>query len=479
MSNNFKKIFGIVAEFLGRTDLKDDKGKITLSEEEKAKLTAEWGEPFVTNFLAKVTEHEASEDTAAVRLAQLETEKATLATTLAQTTAQVANLQKTVETLMKEDDNTGAEVIPPKTPQANVVAFKPNMNYKHNLAVQKYLAGDAAPFVLGDTIETSELDAEFGKYVTIAGGNALTELLQPVMSMQYMTMHMAGTEWKISRALIDDVVQSFNSKWTPKGKATFTPIVVKNYKHKINVPIVPAEIMESYIAYLKYNEGVTPENMPIVKYIIDVLIKPKVDQNREMKLIATGEYEEFAPVGGITDGTAGQATGKSMDGYITVLAKAKRDALPVNWLIDDVASLMALTDEQVVEKMELACDSVSDVYQRMNMKIHIDPKLLRKYNRGYRAKYPTTKNEDKNKNTPDDSIFEFAPLDGMTGTGVFFITPKENFIHLEEKNSGANKIFLQTQNYEVKVFAEWWEGTGFAVAEAVFAYLPTAQEVGI
>lgn len=62
MSNNFKKIFGIVAEFLGRTDLKDDKGKITLSEEEKAKLTAEWGEPFVTNFLTKVTEHEASEE---------------------------------------------------------------------------------------------------------------------------------------------------------------------------------------------------------------------------------------------------------------------------------------------------------------------------------------------------------------------------------------------------------------------------------
>ena len=479
MNDAIKKAIAMVAHFLGKTDLKNKDGKISLSDEDKAKLTEAYGEKFMESFLSQITEMEVGENTTAAQLAQLKAENEANTAKLAELATQNANLAKTVEVLMKEDDQSGATVIPPKTPTANVVAFKPNMNYKHNLAVQKYLAGDAAPFVLGDTIDTTELDAEFGKYVTIAGGNALTELLQPVMSMQYMTMHMAGTEWKISRALIDDVVQSFNSKWTPKGKATFTPIVVKNYKHKINVPIVPAEIMESYIAYLKYNEGVTPENMPIVKYIIDVLIKPKVDQNREMKLIATGEYEEFAPVGGITDGTAGQDTGKSMDGYITVLAKAKRDALPVNWLIDDVASLMALTDEQVVEKMELACDSVSDVYQRMNMKIHIDPKLLRKYNRGYRAKYPTTKNEDKNKNTPDDSIFEFAPLDGMTGTGVFFITPKENFIHLEEKNSGANKIFLQTQNYEVKVFAEWWEGTGFAVAEAVFAYLPAAQEVGI
>jgi len=43
------------------------------------------------------------------------------------------------------------------------------------------------------------------------------------------------------------------------------------------------------------------------------------------------------------------------------------------------------------------------------------------------------------------------------------------------KNNGASKIHMQTVDYDVKVFAEWWEGVGFAIAEAVFAYVPDAD----
>ena len=65
----------------------------------------------------------------------------------------------------------------------------------------------------------------------------------------------------------------------------------------------------------------------------------------------------------------------------------------------------------------------------------------------------------------------------MIGSKMFFITPKENFIHLLSKNKGANKIWLQAENYDVKVFAEWWEAVGFLIAEAVFAYVPPVPEV--
>ncbi|MFR7810653.1 MAG: hypothetical protein ACLU4N_16045 [Butyricimonas faecihominis] len=29
---------------------------------------------------------------------------------------------------------------------------------------------------------------------------------------------------------------------------------------------------------------------------------------------------------------------------------------------------------------------------------------------------------------------------------------------------GATKIWLQGENYDVKIFAEWWEAVGFAIA---------------
>ena len=36
---------------------------------------------------------------------------------------------------------------------------------------------------------------------------------------------------------------------------------------------------------------------------------------------------------------------------------------------------------------------------------------------------------------------------------------------------------FQEQDYEVKIFGEWWEGTGFWMAEALFAYIAPAAAV--
>ncbi|MBQ8936962.1 MAG: hypothetical protein IJ569_06805 [Prevotella sp.] len=59
----------------------------------------------------------------------------------------------------------------------------------------------------------------------------------------------------------------------------------------------------------------------------------------------------------------------------------------------------------------------------------------------------------------------------MRGTGCFFITPKENFKHLMSHNPQNVTLRFQEQDYDVKIFGEWWEGTGFWLAEALFAYI--------
>ena len=52
---------------------------------------------------------------------------------------------------------------------------------------------------------------------------------------------------------------------------------------------------------------------------------------------------------------------------------------------------------------------------------------------------PALKNEDGEKIKVDFSRFTFAPLEGMRGTGAFFITPKENFKHLQSKDPQNTK----------------------------------------
>ncbi|KAA6348352.1 hypothetical protein EZS27_004170 [termite gut metagenome] len=59
---------------------------------------------------------------------------------------------------------------------------------------------------------------------------------------------------------------------------------------KINIEIIPSDVMDEIIGYL-YDEILEPKDMPIVKYIIEKLVRPKLDEERE-RAFAIGRYKE-------------------------------------------------------------------------------------------------------------------------------------------------------------------------------------------
>jgi hypothetical protein len=163
-----------------------------------------------------------------------------------------------------------------------------------------------------------------------------------------------------------------------------------------------------------------------------------------------------------------------MDGVLTILKEKKAGESKINWLLDgDI-----LTVDNIVEKIEQALDHIAPLYRTKKMQIHADPDLIKMYSRAYRAMYPTTKNEDGEKVRVDFTNFSFVPVDGMIGTGAFFLTPKENWVHLLSRNPNEAKIFMQVENYDVKIFMEFRMSTGFAIEEAIFAYLPPEADAG-
>ena len=118
------------------------------------------------------------------------------------------------------------------------------------------------------------------------------------------------------------------------------------------------------------------------------------------------------------------------------------------------------------------------LYARKAMFVHCDPNIILEYQRDYRAHYPTLKNEDGDGRMKlDFSKFTFAPMEGMRGTGCFFITPKENFKHLMSHNPQNVTLRFLENHYSVDIMAEWWEGRGFWLAEALFAYISPAAAV--
>ena len=167
--------------------------------------------------------------------------------------------------------------------------FKADMNLAHNQYIAAAMKG--ASYGGNSTIETGELQTEFGRYVSSDKYEIFTSLVGTTESLEYMTTMITDKfEVRASQAHITSVLQSFVPAWTPKGKTTFTPLTIKQYPMKLNVSIIPSDIIDQVLGYY-YDENLTPEDMPIVKYIINVLVKPILDEERETAF-AVGEYKE-------------------------------------------------------------------------------------------------------------------------------------------------------------------------------------------
>lgn len=459
---------------------KDNDGKSVLLSTQEEQLKNKYGEKFLEVFKKELVEFEKNGTAAESAVTddvkkQLEAERDKNAKDLkeardknAKLETIIADMHAKIGKLEKEEAGDAGVVVNGGTEMDK--KFKADMTLAHNMYLAAAFKGAAYS---GDTtIDTQELRKEFGKYVSSERIEIIQGLMGRTESTQYMSTIMTDkTEIRAQQAAIDSVLQQFTPNWTPKGKAKFTPLTIKNYKCKINVAIVPSDIMEDILGYL-YDENLKPEDMPIVKYIIQQLIFPKLDEEREIAL-AIGEFKETTAA---KDGDDATDANEVMDGYITQLKKFKKDAnIPITWLLNG----KALVDEDLVNQIELAVSQVKPLYKKKTMFIHADPELVTRYGKAYRKLYPWLKNEDGEKIKVDFSNFTFAPLEGMRGTGAFFITPKENFKHLASKDPQRTKFWMDTENYKAKIFAEWWEATGFWIAEAIFAYLPPEGEPAV
>ena len=468
----FPKILKSTLEFLGISAFaKDSQGKSVLLSEQKKKLTDKWGEKFVESFEKDLLEFEkdgTSAETAltpeldAEMLAQYKEDKKLLA----DLQAEVKKLKEENEKLAKSPVGEQVESVTGEGMNQN--GYKPDMN----LAINKKFVASASngyQFNGNDSVDTEELRTEFGRYVSAEKMTIFNTLLTPSNSMQYMSTIITDKfQVKATQSSITSVLQSFVPQWTPKGKSKFTPLTIEQYPMKINVSIIPADVINDVLGYL-YDEKLDPKDMPIVRYIVEQLIRPKLEEDRELA-ISRGRFVEPA-VGEDGKYTANDATA-TCNGYLTQLCDLKKEgSKAVNWLLEgtdlgDGTTLLANIDKAV--------DAVAPAYKNKHLTIHADPDLVIKYSRAYRDKYPNTKNEDGQKVKVDYTNFTFAGLEGMRGTGAFFITPKENFKHIMSRDPQNQKLRMTTQDYEAKIFGEWREGTGFWIAEAIFAYLPTA-----
>lgn len=491
MKKEFKMVAGWVMSVLGIQNFaKDNEGKLYLTAEQEATLTEKYGEKFVSGFKADLSKMAVEGEQVNLTLSAEEkleleasrVETARLRDQIQQLKDAEAGFRATIKKLEGEAADKGGVKVEVSAIEQAAIKAGVDLNLKHNRYLVDFLQGKVSAAYSGDsTIDTQELKKEFGKYVDSNRLEILKGLFGQTESTQFMSTIMTDkTEVRASQAsIVGSVLQQFVPVWTPSGKAKFHPLTIKNFKCKINVPIIPSDIMEDILGYMYDEQSSQLQSMPVVRYILYQLIFPKLDEEREQAL-AIGKYveNEADQHGEYTASTPLE----TMDGYLTQLVALfvadydQEDVTKltgVRWL--QAGKQIDPSKKNVRTIIDAAVKEVSDkypLYAKKKMKVHVDPVLADAYRREYLEEYKWLKNQDgTHKNDIDFSNFEFGECEGMRGTGCFFITPKENFKHLMSQNPQNTKLRFQEQDYMVKIFGEWWEGTGFWMAEAIFAYI--------
>ena len=362
----FEKVVAAVFGYLGISAFAKDKdGKSSMSKEQETKLEEKYGKKFVEEFKKDLSEFEKEGKTAesAVTeglLVEMEADKEKNAKELEKARERISKLEEEkakaeakIAKLEKEETADAGKVVTGANAENMGKGFKADMSLAHNKYVDAiYYGKPGASYSGNTTIETTELQNEFGKYVNSERLEILRSLMGKTESTQYMsTIATDKVEVRAQQAAIDSVLQQFTPHWTPKGKSKFTPLTIKNFKCKINVAIVPSDVMEDIIGYL-YDENLKPEDMPVVKYILNQLVFPKLDEEREVAL-ATGKFVESTAE---KDGDNATDANEVMDGYVTQL-KALKEAgnKAITWLLNGVK----LSDEQLVDQIDKAVEEVN------------------------------------------------------------------------------------------------------------------------
>jgi hypothetical protein len=309
------------------------------------------------------------------------------------------------------------------------------------------------------SITTTSIVQEYGAYYIDAGQNKkriLTMLSQGREITDFATpIKTDDTIFRLANATFRTLVQPFQKTFTQKGGVEIIPNEIRQYRFKIDDEFMPDELYATWLGFLT-QKSVDRKDWPFVKWLIEVYYARQIDQDMELNEYYKGVYA--APVAG----TAG-ADGTGMNG-LKKLIQAGVDVHKINSV-----NLGALDKTTIFDQVESFTDSIAEVYQGIKMNVFMSRYWYKKYMQDKRAQgfYQRTSDKDI------DGKIDFTPLDVkplacMVGTSDIFCTPVENFIHISPATLTKNQFKLEEAKRAVAVMADWSEGLGFGINEAVW-----------
>jgi hypothetical protein len=233
------------------------------------------------------------------------------------------------------------------------------------------------------------------------------------------------------------------------------PNEIRQYRFKLDDEFMPDEFYATWLGFLTAQQ-VDRKEWPFVKWLIEVYYKNQIDQDMELNEYYKGVYA--TPLAGV----AGE-DGTGMNG-VQHLLKAGVEIGTINSI--NIGTLNAST---IFDQIEAFTDEISEVYQGVKMNVFMSRHWLKKYLQDKRVQGFYQKFSEKD----IDSGIDFTPLSvvglaSMVGTDDIFCTPAQNFLHVAPATITKNSFKFEEAKRAVAVMADWSEGLGFGINQAVW-----------
>lgn len=259
-----------------------------------------------------------------------------------------------------------------------------------------------------------------------------------------------------------DVLQGYQPAWTSLGTTTMKPHVIQLYQQKIDLDFTADDldkIAKSWLGFLGGMNQVDRAQWPFVRYMLEVHILQKRDENYEQLAVYKGVYA--APVTNTPN-----VAGNSMMGLKYIVNKAIADGYGMTIVLgapptDPVA---------FVTYVEAFVEAIPEVVRASVDIIRMSKTLAARFRDGMRIKYKTYYSQT-------DSLMTLINYPGiavkgylsMAGSSKIFASIKNNLIEYTKNPVNANIFKIEVSKRAVSVYTDWWKGVGADDPRYVFS----------
>lgn len=307
------------------------------------------------------------------------------------------------------------------------------------------------------TITVTDLVTEYGAYYK-AGSQALkdlrTKLFQPSVTEEFFTPRTTeSTRLELANSTITRVLQGYQSAFTTLGDTTFTPQPLMLDHLKIDVDIVPHDLMETWLGFLALN-ALKPQDCPIVKYWLEELVIPKYWEDLETYEIFSGKKLAIVP------GTPSVASA-AMNGINEKLKAPGVNVIPLG--------AVPPTDPVLfVEYVNAMGGSIPELIRGKVDAFAMSETFSIRFKQGMREKYNLHYAQEPDLMKLADYNIKIKVLPSMAGKNVIWGTIPDNRI-IANKNAKNQGIFdVQVEKRKVIALSDFHKGVGFWTNNLVF-----------